>query len=154
MKPAFFRAASTALLICSSLVFSMATNRIHCSHLHGDVVSLLLSRLVGLNHSAKRVLAHVVVNRNIAALKIEVAVKLGLLAGDTRAGNNLVLHCAAVQRQGLNLVKGLRLCCYGSVEDALCQGDEVCTVGNEVGLALQGNHCCEVVGRLHQYTTV
>ena len=95
-----------------------------------------------------------VINRHVVAFEIEISVKFGLLACDTRACDNLVLNSASVQRQSLNFVKSLSLGSNGSIKNALCQSDEVFTVSNEVGLALQGYHGRETIVSFNEYTAV
>ena len=127
---------------------------LHGSHLHSELVTYLRSVLVGLNHGAQGVLAHVVVNLHVVTLEGEVAVELHLLTSDTRALCDSVLSALTVDVESLHSLEVLGLSGDGSVEDALCQGDEVSTVSHEVGLALQGEHSSEAVHALYEYTTI
>ena len=55
---------------------------LHGSHLHSQLVASLLVLLVGLNHGAEGVLAHVVVSLDVSTLENLVAVELHLLTSD------------------------------------------------------------------------
>ena len=127
---------------------------LHGSHLHGELVAHLNVLLVQLNHRAEHVLAHVVVDLNVVALKGQVAVELHLLTGNTRTLCHSLLSLLTVDFQFLHLVEGLALGSHSGVEDALSQGNEICAVSHEVGLALQGNHSSKAVHFLHEHTTV
>ena len=130
------------------------SNRVHGSNLHCNGVCLLLSGFVGLNHGAESVVVHVVVNRNILTLDVCIAIELHFLTCNTGAVHNLCLNGRTVDFKSLNLFERLSLCCYGSVEDSLCKGDEVLSVGNEVSFTLQGDDCREAVCALHEHATV
>ena len=56
---------------------------LHCSNLHCHLVTCVSSWFVGLYHSAKGVLAHVVVNLNVLTLEYEVSVEFHLLASNS-----------------------------------------------------------------------
>ena len=110
--------------------------------------------LAGLNHGAENVLAHVVVNLDVVAFEDVVAVEFHLLTGDTRTLCNHFLSLLSVDVESLHLVERLGLGCNGSVKDSLCHGDEVGTVGHEVGFALHSHHGSEAFHLLHQHATV
>ena len=128
--------------------------RLHGSHLHSYEVTLLGSGLVGLNHGAQGVLAHVVVNLDVVTLECQVAVELHLLTSDTRTLGNSLLSGLTVDVECLHSLDVSSLGSDSSIEDALCQSDEVGTVGHEVGLALQGEHSCKAIHLLYEYTTI
>jgi len=72
-------------------------------------VTLLGSGLVGLNHGAQGVLAHVVVNLDVLTLENEVAVELHLLTGDTTTLRNSLLSSLTVDGQCLDSLDVLSL---------------------------------------------
>jgi len=127
---------------------------LHGSHLHGHEVTLLSGGLVGLHHGAEGVLTHVVVDLHVLTLEHEVSVELHLLTSDTRTLCDSLLGGLTVDVEGFHGLQIFALGCDGSVEDGLGQGDEVGTVGHEVGLALQGEGSGKAVDSLYEYTTI
>ena len=117
-------------------------------------MTYLSSILVELNHGAQSILAHVIVNLNIITFESQVAVKLHLLTSNTRTLCNSLLSSLTVDVESLNSLDVLALVGDSSIEDALSKSDEVGTVGNEVGLTLQGNHGSKAVNSLNEYTTI
>ena len=100
-------------------------------------------------------LAHVVIDLDVVAREGEVAVEFHLFAGDARTLRDGVLNGLAVgERESLHFVDILALVGDGCVEDGLCHGDEVGSIGNEVGLALHGDHCGKAFDGLDEYTTI
>ncbi len=129
--------------------------RLHGSDLHGYLVCSVLVLLVELDHCSEGVLAHVIVDGDIVALDEVVTIDFHLLTGDTRAAFYSGLCVVAVSEcQSLNLIEVLRALLDDSIEDLLYQGDEVLTSGNEVGLALHGNHCCEARNFLYEHNAI
>ena len=103
----------------------------------------------------EHVAVHVVIDIEVVTLEEVVAIDLHLLAGDTRtllhSGHGVV---TIGELQSLHLVERLATVLHGLVEDLLYHGDEVLSVGYEVGLALHGHHGSEVVHLLHEQTSV
>ena len=128
--------------------------RVHSGDLHHYVVSSLLRCLVESGDRAELVLVHVVVNRSERTLNDIVAIELHLLTRDTAAIRNRILYRTIAHRQSLHLIQCLALVRYGSVEDSLCQSDEISVLRNEVCLALQGDDSSEATILLCQHATL
>ena len=130
-------------------------DRLHRGNLHGNGVTLFGSRLIGLNHGAEQVFAHVVVGVDVLAFDKAISVEFHLFASDTRTSNNGVFNLRAIgQRQGLHLVEVLSLSGYGSVENVLRKLNIILAIGHEVGFTLQGDDRPETVFNLHEHTSV
>ena len=144
------------LLVENLLVyaFSVQCYGLHSCYLHSELVTYLSSILVELNHGAQSILAHVIVNLDVLTLEYEITVEFHLLTSDTRTLGNSLLSTLTIDVESLNSLDVLALVGDSSVEDALSKSDEVGTVGNEVGLTLQGNHGSKAVNSLNEYTTI
>ena len=130
------------------------SDRLHSSHLHSYLVTSVLVVLVELYHCAESVLAHVVINLDVLTLEYLIAVELHLLASDARALCNSSLNVTLTELESLHLVESVALCSDGSVENVRCKLNEVSTVSNEVGLALESDHGSKAVNILNENTTV
>ena len=148
--------SNLVLFLLNSLRYRslVESDRLHSSNLHSDLMTCLLVVLVELNHSTESMLLHVVINLDVLTLENVVAIKLHLLASDTRTLCNSSLNVSLAKLKSLNLVKSLSLSCDSSVEDILCQLDEVGTISNEVGLALKSDHSSKIAFLLNKNTTV
>ena len=130
-------------------------NRLHCSHLHGNLVSGVLVVGAELNHCCQSVAAHVVVNRDVVSLKEVVAIYLHLLSGDTRTVLNSCCSVVTIsQLERFNFVKRLAFCSNCRIKNILSELYEVLTGSHKVGLTLHSNHCCETWNTLNEYATV
>ena len=125
------------------------------SYLHSNVLtnSFVSNLAAQSNKSAEAVVVSVVVSSKAFTFNNEVSVEFHFFASHTRLVSDAFCNCATIECQSLNFFYVLATCYNSSIENVLCQSNEISILSHEVSFALKRKDSTIVAINLYENAT-